>query len=250
MQKLLFSVLLALCACPAAAKSYISLTPATTEILFALKANSVSAVSNFCDYPPQAKALPKAGDMLAPAIERIAALRPDIVFTGKWVNDSTARRLQRLGIKVIEVPQQKSVEDIYSSITLIGENTDRRAEAAKLIAGLRKTLAAIKKRGRKVRVYIELDNPHWTAGGASYINELIEDAGGENIFSDVKKDYFSVSWEETAKRAPQIIINLTGGKKEYQSGARVIDNLDRNEIIRPTPRAIRAAGKLADALHD
>jgi len=260
----LFAALLSAAgACAQPAQRIVSLLPSDTEILFALQAQKVVAVSDFCDYPCNAAKLPKAGDYYNPNIEKIVALKPDMVFTGPWKNNA-AQRLRNAGIKVVEIPESRSIADIYSAITAIGGETGRSRQAQELVKGLSAKIGALAAKNaalkRKPRVYVELDSPHWTAGGGSYLNDMIEKAGGANIFSDLPESYARVAWETVAARNPEIIISLSAAKTDFVSlpGAagiaavknkRIVSDLDRNLLTRPSPRVYQALRALSKALH-
>ncbi len=247
-----------------AQQKIISLLPSHTEILFALNASSVIAVSNFCNYPPAAAQLEKAGDLYNPNIEKIISLKPDLVVTGSWKSSPAAQRINRAGIKVLEIPDADSITAIYSSIKTIGAAVDRKKQAAQLISSIRAKIAAasstVKGKARP-RVYIEVDLPHWTVGKGTFINDVLKTAGGDNIFADLKEPYAKISWESVVERNPDIIISLTPSPVDYAQlpGAdkisavaknRVIAGLDKDIFVRPSPRVAQAVEILAKALHE
>jgi len=168
----------------ATAQRIVSFLPSDTEILYALGAGPLAGVSRFCDYPPETAAVPKIGDLLRPNIEKITQLRPDLVLVGKWNSSDAGKRLARLGLNVVSVPEAAGIEDLLGNITLIGEAVGRPRQAAQLRQALKRELESLKlaSPAARPRVYVEVDAPHWTAGGLSYLSDLIEQAGGA-IFS-------------------------------------------------------------------
>ncbi|MDD2773667.1 MAG: ABC transporter substrate-binding protein [Elusimicrobiales bacterium] len=244
----------------------ISLLPSHTEILFALGVTGVIAVSNFCDYPPKkTAALEKAGDYYNPNIEKILSLKPDIVFTGNWKSVPASGRLRRAGINALEIPDADCIAGIYENIRRIGAAAGKSKEAANLVKSLTAKVAAATAKYSaakpRPRVYIELDAPHWTAGGRSFLNETLENAGGENIFRDLEKPYAQVSWETIVQRNPDVIITLSAAKTNFAAlpganriaavrNGRVISSLDKNLLTRPSPRIYLAIEALGQALHE
>jgi iron complex transport system substrate-binding protein len=242
----------------------ISLLPSHTEILFALGAADIVAVSNFCDYPPQTASLEKVGDYYNPDIEKILSLKPTLVLTGGWKSASASVRLSRAGINVLEIPDAASISAIYVNIRRIGAAVGRTKEAAVLSKRTVAAVAAVSKKyaaAKRMRVYIELDAPHWTAGSASFLNDVLEKAGGENIFRDLKEPYSQVSWEAVVERNPEVILFLSSAKTDFASlpgagaisavkNGRVITSLDKNLLTRPSSRVALAIEALGKALHE
>lgn len=264
MKKLFLACLLALAALPCRAETKIvSLMPAFTEILFAIGASSqVAGVGNFCDYPPAVAGLPRMGDLLSPDMEKIAAAKPDAVLTGKWKSSQTTERLKQAGLKVYELPDAENIEGIYSNILTAGEIADRRTEAAALVAKMKKDLAALGKipGGKHPSVYAEIDAKHWTTGDATFLSDLIEKAGGKNIFKD-KKGFFQTSWEEIVRRNPDVILDLSRAKTDFSAlpaarkitavrNNRIPPNLDKDLLTRPGPRAVEAVKAIRSAISE
>ena len=231
-----------------AAQRIVSFLPSNTEILFAIGASTVVGVSDFCDWPPQALSAEKVGDAFLPNVEKIAALRPDVVFLGE--DGGLALRLKKLGIKTVEVPQAADIAGIARAIRLIGAQTGRNAQADALANRLLAEAAGLEKESEKLknrpRVYIEVDSPRWTAGRGSFISDVLEKAGGINVFADISAAYARVSWETVVSRNPDVIISLSHAKVDYAKlpgadkinairNGRVLDSLDKNLISRPGP---------------
>jgi iron complex transport system substrate-binding protein len=265
MKRFLIAALLALsvCAQAVAEQRIVSLLPSDTEILFALKASSVVAVSNFCNYPPEAAKLEKAGDLYNPNIEKILSLKPDIVITGKWKSSPAAQRLKRAGINVLEIPDADSIATIYSSIKDIGAATGRKAQAKELVASIKARIAAAARHASKskLRVYVEVDSQHWTVGKGTYINDMLQTAGGVNIFADLKEPYAKVSWESVVARNPDIIISFTPQPVDFTklpdadkitavAKGRMISGLDKDIFVRPSPRVAQAVEILVKTFNE
>ncbi|MCX5786171.1 MAG: helical backbone metal receptor [Elusimicrobia bacterium] len=265
-----------LCLCafssPAQARRVVSLMPSYTEIIFALGAGSeLVGVTNFCDRPPEAAKIEKVGDYLRPNAEKIYSLKPDVVFTGRWKGSGLAAKLSALGLKMVEIPPEAKVADIARSARIIAAALGRKKEGEKLasrfLAGPKKASAdktrtfseGAKARGKPVSVYLEADEGLWTVGGLSFLSDAVERAGGKNIFSAEKKDYFQTSWEEIVTRDPDAIVLLSSSKEEFLKrpmaaglkaarGGRIITSLDRNAFTRPAPGILGEIEKLKTLL--
>ena len=194
----------------------VSTAPSITELLYALGlGDRVVGVTRYCNYPPEAKSKPKIGDYVNPNLEAIAALKPDLVIV-QTNPVQLAERLRRLRLNVLEIDQQ-DVAAIYTSIRVVGEATGASSRAAQLIATIRGGLEAVRARAAKLdrtplmlvvgRTPGRLDGLIVT-GRTSYLNEVIEIAGGENIFRDARAAYPQVSLEEVLARNPQAIVDM------------------------------------------
>jgi len=258
-----FLCLLALCLCaaaPAQAERVVSLMPSYTEIIFELGAGGdLVGVTNFCDYPPAAVKIEKAGDYLRPNVEKVYSLKPDVVFAGAWAGESSAKQLSSMGVKVVSLPEEKKAADIFSTIRLIAAELGRKTEGEKLVKKLSALLPARLPK-KPLRVYIEADTGGWTTGGESFLSDAVRLAGGENIFAKEKKGYFQASWEEVLLRKPEAVVILTGSEKEFLSrpmagglpaarDGRVITSLNRDAFSRPGPRLFGEIKKLQRLLY-
>jgi iron complex transport system substrate-binding protein len=203
----------ALCAQP---QRIVSTAPSITELLFALGlGDRVVGVDRFSHYPPEAATRTHIGDYASPNIEAIAALRPDLVIIP--TNPVRLReRLEALRIQVLEVDQE-GLPKLFRSFEVVGQATGATAQAARLTATVKLQLEAIRAkaagRPRTRMMFVVGRTPNalnelFVMGGASYLNELIEIAGGENVFRDASAAYPQVSLEEVLKRNPEVIIDM------------------------------------------
>ena len=247
----------------AQAKRVVSLMPSYTEIIYELGAGSgVVGVTNFCTWPPAALKVEKTGDYLRPNVEKIYSLKPDVVFAGAWAAENSSKQLSGLGIKVVQLPEEKKVKDIFSTIRLIAAELGRRAEGEKLIKKLSLPWGAkTANPGLPKKVYLEADNGGWTTGGESFLSDAVNLAGGKNIFGDEKKGYFQASWEEVLLLDPEAVILLSGTKEEFLTrpmaadiaaakNGLIITSLNRDSFSRPGPRIFGEIKKLYGLLHD
>lgn len=263
MRKYLFLLLPLLTpAVPAHALRAVSLLPSYTEIIFALGAGKdLAGVSNFCNWPPEAARLEKAGDYLRPNIEKVYSLKPDVVFTGAWAGASVAKQLSALGVRVAALPEEKRVEDVFSTVRVIAAALGRKAEGEALAARLARELKAMPAAPAKpLKVYIEADEGGWTTGGESFLSDAVTRAGGRNVFGGEKRGYFQATWEEVLLMDPEAVILLAGTAKEFAArpmagdmaavkAGRVITSLDRDAFTRPGPRLFGEINKLRSLLY-
>jgi len=239
-------------------QKFISLSPAATEILFALGLdNQIIGDTTFCNYPEAAKKIPKVGTFSDPNIERIVSLKPDIIFTTGLEQAPTIKRLQKLGFKII-VSDPKNIPELFESIIEIGEVTGKQDEAESMVSNMRKRIAAITAKVKKVpldkrpKAFIEIwYDPIMTAGPGSIVAEILNLAGGINIAYDAPRSYSRFSSEVIIERDPDVIIlgymtkentkdtlskRFGWEKIKAVRNKRVISNIDPDIIFRPGPR--------------
>jgi len=197
-------------------KRIISLAPSNTEILFAVGAgDKVVGVTNQCNYPHNFSAWIKAGNLTSlgdywtPNIEAIIAIKPDLILAA-FAQEEVVNALRGMGYKVL-VLDPDNIDDILKDILLVGRATDRDVEAAILVNNLRRRIDAVvsKVSGAMSRpkVYYEVwYDPIWSVGSEGWENELIEKAGGINIFADQRLKYLEASSEAIIENNPDIII--------------------------------------------
>jgi len=197
----------------------VSMAPSTTEIVFALGLDDkVVAVSNYCDYPYDFSAWIEAGDIASigdfadPNMEVIASLDPDLILATGGVQAPTIDTLRDLGYKVL-VLNPSDINGVMQNIELVGNATGKTVEAAALIEDITNRIDAVVDKVANAEstptVYYEVwydPTSLWTAGSKAWQNELIEKAGGVNIFSDQDLEYFQSSAEAVVQRNPDIIL--------------------------------------------
>jgi iron complex transport system substrate-binding protein len=212
----IFGTLLALTAQAQPAR-IVSTFPSVTETLFALGAGDrVVGVSNYCRYPPVALSLPKVGTYAKPDTERIALLRPDLVFIQKSAAN-LADRLDALGIKHVEVTIG-SLAEVYSMIGDIGRAVGLPDRAEKLNRDIGSRLDAIRaEAGGKTRptVLIVVGRTPGlltglkAAGRSPYIGELLDIAGGSNVLTGTAIAYPQISLETVVRLNPDVILDTS-----------------------------------------
>jgi iron complex transport system substrate-binding protein len=194
----------------------VSTAPSLTELLYALGlGDRVAGVTRFCRYPPEAMKKPKIGDFINPNLEAIAALKPDLVLI-QTNPVRLAERLQRLHLRVLEVDQQ-NIAAICNSTREVGAATGATTRATQLIESIRSGLDAVRAQTaafpRQRVMFVVGRTPGRldgliVAGKASYLNEVIDIAGGENVFRDAAAAYPEVSLEEVIARNAAVIVDI------------------------------------------
>ncbi|HTD32269.1 MAG TPA: helical backbone metal receptor [Candidatus Elarobacter sp.] len=193
-----------------APRRIVSLVPSLTEDLFAVGAgSSVVGVSQYTDYPPEAKRLPQVASFAAINAERVVALHADLAI-GIPAQERLAGDLRRAGVRV-ELIRDDTFADIFSDLSTVGDLTGHAAEARALIARLHARTAmltrSVKRRARKPSVFVVLGvAPVYTVGQGSYIATLIEMAGGRNAAADVNAPYARYSAEALVARQPDLLV--------------------------------------------
>jgi iron complex transport system substrate-binding protein len=246
----------------APARRVVSLIPATTELLFAIGADSaVVGRTSYCDYPAAAKLVPDLGDGIKPSIEAVVARRPDLVILyNSGQNAAVAGRLRELGIAAIRL-NTDALSDVGRVAEMLGRLTGHQRGADSVIAVFDTALAAATRPPESNRPKVLLlvwEQPPMTIGRGSFLSELVERAGGENLFADVTASSGVVSIEAVAARNPDLIFTTTEGpsafasRPEWQVVPAVREHhflrVSGSEFNRPSPRAPAAIRQLAARL--
>lgn len=189
----------------------VSLVPSVTEILYALNAESaLVGVTDFCDFPPQARRRPKVGGMVAPSLEAIVALRPDLVIaTTEGTREDTFTQLTRVGVPVYLVAAHH-VADAMSLMRRLGELTGRETAAGPVVARLEQRIEAVKTAvapfGRPRVLYVLWPEPLIVPGREALVTELIELAGGRSLTADDADAWPRYSLEAAVAKSPEVIL--------------------------------------------
>lgn len=231
------------------AQRIVSLSPATTENLFAIgMGKALAGVTSACDFPAPAQRLPRIGDFTHPSYEKILALRPDlIVFDSATVRATEVEALAaRLHVPVFAQSSRK-VADIARHLEELARLTGTTFDTRALRAALKPAVVT----GRRKRVFIEVSgSPLYGVGPGSFVDDLIRVAGGENALKDGGA-FPLVSRERLAAAAPELyVIALATGAKPTApaiSGIRV-SRINADLLFRPTPRLAEGLTALRKAL--
>jgi len=245
----------------------VSLAPSVTETLFALGfGNRVVGVTTYCDYPAEARKLPKIGGFMNPSLEAVAAKRPDFVIGVSSATDPVkAREMERLGLKVTLI-SLASVNDILSSIKSIARLLGSPEAGEKLVDKISLQFDEIKKRvasaPRRTTLLAVGLRPLVVVGGKNFINELIFLAGGENIAGNADQPWLNLPDEYVVAKAPQVIIEAGMGSERGDSAKHWGDlksipavrehrvyAYQSDKILRPGPRIGEGLEEIARLVH-
>lgn len=246
----------------------ISLAPSITEILFALKlGDRVIGVTSYCDFPDEAKAKEKVGDTIKPNLERLIVLKPDLVLISTASQlEKITRQLDQLGIPVF-VTSPQSVAGVLTSLRKIGELTGAEQQAEALAAEMQTRITAVQRQATTNSaprvLYILQLSPLITAGKNTFINDLINQAGGRSISGEETTDYPQFSREAVIARAPEIIIipashgaelvNIEAIKQAFAATPAIKNNrivrINPDLVSRPGPRIVEGLEALRAGIH-
>ena len=209
----------------------ISLVPAVTEMLFAIGAGSdVVAVSSFDDYPPQVRKLERVGALLDPDLERILALKPDIVVVYATQTDLQAQ-LARAGIGLFTY-RHAGLEGVKRTIRDLGARTGLAEAAERVVKEIDRQLADVRARVQsrpRPRVLVVFGRDAgalrgiYASGGIGFVHEMVTAAGGDNVFADAKRESVQATTELILARKPDVILELRAGRRNAEEAAREIE---------------------------
>jgi ABC-type Fe3+-hydroxamate transport system substrate-binding protein len=241
----------------------VSLIPASTELLFAIGAGpSVVGRTEWCDYPAEAAAVPDLGAGINPNVEAVIAARPDlVVLYNSAQHAGIATRLRDLGIPAIRI-NTDALADVPRVASLLGRLTGRQRGADSMSAVFDTALASATRESRPARrpsvLLLVWEQPPMTIGRGSFLSELVERAGGENLFADVTTSSAPVSIEAISTRDPDLILTTADGpvsfasRPEWQVVRAVRERrflaVAGSEYDRPGPRSPRAIRALSARL--
>ena len=256
---------------PAKIDRAISLAPNLTEMIFAVGAgDKLVGVTSYCNYPPEAKELEKIGDTQTPNIEKIIALKPQIVFVSTASQlESFSKTLDEQGIAVY-VTNPSNLDAVLKNLTQLGELFGTVDSASRKVKELSERLREINGHveldkhfrmeiGESApRVFMQISNePLFTIGRDSFLTELIHQAGGESVTKDVPTAYPKLSKETAAALDPDVIIlsdsednrepsGVLKGSKAVKNGR--VYRINADIISRPGPRLVDALEEISAKL--
>jgi iron complex transport system substrate-binding protein len=224
-------------------------------------------VTDFTEYPPEAKTKPSVGGLTDASLEKIISLHPDLVLAMLHLNkEETVDELEHVGIPVFVVDPQ-GLQGIIASIQHVGDALNCSSDARSLLKRLEEEHAAVVARVKglarpKVLVVVWYD-PVITAGSRSFITDVISDAGGQSATADIPQAWPQISLEEVLRRSPDFILVVQGAhggvaKQDLNShaGWDQLEAVRDNHIIymderlfHPGPEVFEALQQLAKELH-
>lgn len=249
-----------------APRRVVALAPNLTEVVFALGAgSSLVGVSDYSDYPPEARTIPRVGGLDISA-ERVASLRPDLVLATREGNArGPVSALAGAGLRVVVLPTG-SLDAVLEGVRLAGEALGRSEAAARLIEALLRRREAVRLRvlgrPRPRAVLLVWPEPPQAAGGGTFLHDVLSEAGAENLLASrpgwpvVSTEYLTTAPVEvlvlpaSGQTRPVFDRALASGalSRGAASRARVVWT-DEAALTRPGPRVFGALEELAAALH-
>ncbi|MGI5859688.1 MAG: ABC transporter substrate-binding protein [Tepidanaerobacteraceae bacterium] len=248
----------------------VSLAPSNTEILYALGLEEkIVGVTDYCDYPEAAKNKEKIGGFSEPNIEKIVSVKPDLVVATN-MHQKSVEELEKLNIPSV-VLDPKDFDEMFASIEIIGKATGQQDEALTLIKNLKARMENVEdvvdkvKLDKRPKVYYEIwPSPITTSGPGTFVDDIIQRAGGENIAKDAQKAYPQYSQEMIIDKNPDFIIFSHHGSSNQSiedvitrqgwENINAIKNkkvfyLDENLVQRATPRLVDGLEKFVEILY-
>ncbi len=252
---------------PSRAQRIISLAPSITETLFAIGAgNQIVGVTNYCNYPEEAKSKQKVGGIVNPNIETIISLKPDVILLsmeGNVRNDF--EKLTSCGVPVF-VTNPRNLKGIYKSLEQLGVLTDKNENADVLVKAMKSRVDSIvknvaSKKKKSVLFFVSLQ-PIIVVGKNTFLHELLERAGGANAATKAKGAYPQYSREAVLKDNPDVLIflsdvlppDLTTLFPEWANLNAIrqkrIFRVDADIVSRPGPRVVDGLKALFGIFHE
>ena len=253
----------------------VSLVPSLTETLFAIGAGpQVVGVGSFDTIPEEAATLPRVGGLIDPDMERIFALRPDLVILYDSQQDQI-EQLIRASIPVFSYAHG-GVADMLAVIRQLGAHTGHTTEAQRIAGTIEDQLADVRERtcGRtRPRVLLVFGREPrslrniYASGGFGFLHDMLEAAGGDNVFTDVRRESVQLTSEAILTAAPDVIVELTYDDRmtpDNQASEIAVWNrlpvipavqngrvhlLLGNQFVVPGPRLAEATAAIARVLH-
>ncbi len=245
------------------AQRIVSLSPSTTDLLFAIGAGGrVVGRTRWCDYPPEVAGVPSVGDGLNPSVELVLSRRPDlVVFYASPANQGAIARLEGIGLAHASVKLDR-LDDLARGARLLGMATGDATRAESLAAGFSAALdsARADRPGARWRVVVVVwDNPPIVIGAGSFLTELLALAGARNVFDDIAQPSAPTSIEAIATRDPDLVVVLgqttpaeLASRPEWRNVPAVRRGrflaIEGSEFERPSFRALAAIRRLRAAL--
>lgn len=246
----------------------VSLAPSITEVLYAIgSSEEIVGVSQYCDYPPEARLKPKVG-YIHPNLESIVALQPDLVLAPReFLRVDILGKLEQLKIPTF-IFDAKTIEDVLSHIQTLGRMLGQSASADGLAAQMRQRITEIRTRtatlSRPRLLYVLNSEPLITIGPGSFIHQMIELAGGTNVAARAKTAYPRLNMEEVLKEDPELLVFPVGAVEGISDSDQQLwqrwkslsavkhgrfHQIPSDLLNRPGPRIVQGLEALARIIH-
>jgi iron complex transport system substrate-binding protein len=256
------------------AQTIVSLAPSNTEILYAIGAGEqVVGRDSFSDYPEAAQSVTDIGGGWGELdTETIVSLSPDLVLSSELSPPEQVQALEELGLNIFYLANPTTLDEMYANLRTVAQLTGHQNEAEALITELKGRVSAVEEKTAQVDerplVFYELDgsdpNAPWTSGAGTFIDTLLDKAGGRNLGNVLDGEWAQISVEELVAQDPDMILlgdYTWGGVTPEDVAARAgweslsavqegeIYPFNDNLISRPGPRLVDGLEGLAEMLH-
>lgn len=250
----------------------ISLSPSNTEILFALGlGDRIVGVTEYCNYPAEALEKPKVGGYSTVSIEKVIALKPDLIVAAYGNGEEIIGNLRSLGYPVIAL-NPGTLGDVLGDIRLVGQATGAEENATQLVRDLERRISTVRGRfstagERPTVAHVIWNDPIYVSGNGTFQDELIRLAGGINAFSGVE-GWKNVGIEDFIQADPDVLIVSTGigmgagedaiaqffiNEPRFSHVTAIRDDrvflIDTDTVDRSGPRIVDALEQFAEDIH-
>lgn len=249
-------------------KRYVILSPEIAEIIATLEGvDNVVGITEECTFPETFKGKTSVGKFGTLNKELIVSLKPSIVFASSLEQQAIASELSKLGIPVVTV-YPKTIEEMLSGIITVGKAIGLEQRAVFVSDSLRSELEKVRSQAvgkQRPKVYLEIyREPLMSVSDASFVGELIELAGGDNIFATLERDYSRIKAEDVIKARPEVMICYSQDTVDnivkrmgWQSipavrNRKILVESDLNPdwMLRAGPRCVLGAKRLQEILYE
>jgi len=243
----------------------VSISPGATETIYALNSqDTLVGRSDYCDYPEEATQIESVGQITEPNIEKIAELNPDLVIASAHFSKELVDKIEALGIKVAVLYGEDSFDGAYKNIQDIAVVLGKQEEGTKIVDEMKKKVEEVENKVKDLKkpsVYyvVGFGKTDFTAGGNTFIGQIIDRAGGENIAKDI--DGWNYSKEVLMEKNPYIVVlsDKYDSKSGFTTGEGYKDltavkegrvyEIDDNMLSRQGPRQADGLEALAKIIH-
>jgi iron complex transport system substrate-binding protein len=247
---------------PLAPHRVVALAPSITETIYSIGAgDAVVGVTEFTDWPAEARQRPSIGGIVNPSIEKVVSLRPDVVIATREANHmDTIDELDRLGVPVFVVDPQ-GLDGVLESVRQIGRALNRSGDADRLVDRLRArrdaVIAGVRGFARSRVLLVIWPDPVTTIGRHAFITDIINAAGGQSVTEDLAQQYPQISLEEVLRRNPDWLLLPANGHQpisladlEKRPGWDRLEAVRRHRVLYYDERLDHSSPVAFDALED
>lgn len=242
----------------------VSMAPNVTEMIFALGAeDKLVGRTDYCDYPEEALAIESVGTLMTPDIEKIISLEPDVVIASTHFSEESEQQLKDLGINVIMLYEEMDMDGVYGMINTLSDVVNKKEAGQAIVtemqASVDETLAAVAGLESKSVYYVVGFGEYgdYTAGGTTFLGQLLTMAGGSNVAEEVTD--WSYTLESLVEADPEIIIIADDMKESFETAETYKDltavkngnvfGVDKNTLERQGYRNAEGLRTLAEIIH-